>query len=142
MKANYENKIPQATSEVSLGNLYDMNKQLMEKEPEISSTELQLAREHLRTWLTKNFDQKYFMLLCHELRDYTLFNLDKTNSWKTAKPQSIFEAAEDILECMINRGCLLVVDQQEDGAWELWIRNHEGCFAYYLFPYGEAVLEY
>ena len=40
MKANYEDKIPQATSEVSLGNLYDMNKQLMEKEPEISLTEL------------------------------------------------------------------------------------------------------
>ena len=82
------------------------------------------------------------MLLCHELRDYTLFNLDKTNSWKTAKPQTIYTAVEDILECMTNRGHLLVIDQQEDGSWELWIRNPEGCFAYYLFPYREAVLEY
>ena len=81
MKANYKDKIPQQKSEVALGNLYEMNKQLMEQEPPITSTELQIAKEHLRTWLTHNFKQKYFMLLCHELRDYTLFNLDKTDSW-------------------------------------------------------------
>ena len=141
MKANYENKL-KPSSEVSLGNLYDMNKQLMEQEPEITETELQLAKEQLRTWFTNNFNQKYFMLLCHEMRDYTLFNLDKTNSWKIAKPQTITSATEDIIDCMNNRGRLLVIDQQENGAWELWIRNSEGCFAYYLFPYGNAVLEY
>ena len=141
MKANYDEKI-KPTAEVSFGNLYDINKQLMEQEPEISSEELQTAKENLREWLTHNFNQKYFMLLCHELRDYTLFNLDKTDTWKMAKPQTIFTAAEDIIECMTNRGTLLVVDQQEDGVWELWIRNSSGCFAYYLFPYGTAVLEY
>lgn len=142
MKANYEDKIPKATSEVALGNLYDMNKQLMEQEPEISEAELQLAKEHLRTWLTHKFEQKYFMLLCHELRDYTLFNLDKTNTWKMAPPITVQTATNDIIECMTNRGKLLVMDEQDDGVWELWVRNDEGCFAYYLFPYGEAVLEY
>ena len=29
MKANYEDKIPQATSEVNLGNLYDVNNNLV-----------------------------------------------------------------------------------------------------------------
>lgn len=142
MKANYEDKIPQATSEVSLGNLYDINKQLMEKEPAITDAELQLAKEHLRIWITHHFKQKYFMLLCHELRDYTLFNLDKTSSWAIAQPNSIYQSVNDIIECMTNRGQLLVIDDQEDEVWELWIRNPEGCFAYYLFPYGEAVLEY
>ena len=142
MKANYKDKNPQQQSEVVLGNLYEMNKQLMEQEPPITPTELQIAKEHLRTWLTHNFKQKYFMLLCHELRDYTLFNLDKTDSWKMAPPNIIMSTANDIIECMTNRGQLLVVDEQEDGAWELWIKNSEGCFAYYLFPYGEAVLEY
>ena len=141
MKANYEDKT-KPTAEVSLGNLYDMNKQLMEQEPAISDAELQLAKEHLRNWISANFKQKYLMLLCHELRDYTLFNLDKTSSWAVAKPQSVYEAVNDIIECMTNRGELLVIDDQKNGAWELWIRNAEGCFAYYLFPYGEAVLEY
>lgn len=142
MKANYEDKIPKKTSEVTLGNLYDMNKQLMAQEPEITKAELRLAKEHLRDWITHNYKQKYLMLLCHELRDYTLFNLDKTSSWAIAKPQMVYDVAEDIIECMTNRGQLLVVDEQEDNTWELWIRNPEGCFAYYLFPYGEAVLEY
>lgn len=142
MKANYTDKISQKTSEVSLGNLYDMNKQLMAQEPEITEAELQNVKEHLRGWITSNFKQKYLMLLCHELRDYTLFNLDKTSSWAIAKPQTVYSAVEDIIECMTNRGTLLVADEQEDGAWELWIRNAEGCFAYYLFPYGAAVLEY
>ena len=142
MKANYEDKISQKTTEVSLGNLYEVNKQFMAQEPPITEAELQLAIEHLRAWLTNNFDKKYFMLLCHELRDYTLFNLNKTNSTPFVPPLTIYNAADDIIECMMNRGELLVVDQQEDGAWELWIRNTEGCFAYYLFPYGDAVLEY
>lgn len=140
MKANYEKKL--STSEVSFGNLYDMNKQLMEQEPAMKTDEFQTTLENLRAWLTHNFASKYFMLLCHELRDYTLFNLDKTSTWKIAPPVTIFEAAKDILECMTNRGTLLIADQQEDGAWELWVRTDKGCFAYYLFPYGNAVLEY
>ena len=142
MKANYEDKIPQSTSEVSLGNLYDMNKQLMAQEPEITSEKLLAVKEELRKWFSDNFKQKYFMLLCHELRDYTLFNLDKTNSWHIAPPMAIMSVANDLIECMTNRGTLLTIDKQKMGGWEIWIRNEEGCFAYYLFPYGKAVLEY
>lgn len=142
MKANYKDKIEKPTSDVSLGTLYEVNQQLMEKEPAMTSSEIQTAKEHLRSWLTHNFKSKYFMLLCHELRDYTLFNLDKTSTWAIANPSTIMQTANDVIECMANRGTLLVADQQEDGAWELWIRNTEGCFAYYLFPYGTAVIEY
>jgi hypothetical protein len=144
MKANYKDKIKstETTSEVSLGNLYEMNQQLMSNEPAATEAEIQLAKEHLRAWLTHNFLQKYFMLLCHDLRDYTLFNLDKTDTWKIAQPKAIFSAANDILECMSNRGEILAIEEQDGNTWEIWIRNDEGCFAYYLFPYGEAVLEY
>ena len=119
-----------------------MNKQLMEREPELAEDKIQMIKEQLRAWLTAHFKQKYFMLLCHELRDYTLFNLDKTDSWVIAKPETIFNSAIDVIDCLRNRGKLLSFIEQEDGAWEIWIRNDEGCFAYYLFPYGEAVLEY
>lgn len=142
MKANYQDKIPKSTSEVSLGNLYDMNKQLMEKTPALTEAEVTLAQSHLRQWIVNNFKQKYFMLLCNELRDYTLFNLDKTSTWATAHYENVQFAASDIIECMTNRGTLISIEDQSDNTWELWIRNSEGCFVYYLFPYGEAVLEY
>lgn len=141
MKANYKDKI-KPTSEVALGNLYDMNKQMMEQEPAMSEAEIELAKEHLRVWIRNNFAQKYLMLLCHDLRDYTLFNLDRTNSWKDAPLQSVFNAGNDIIECMTNRGTILSIDDQGNNSWEIWIRNPDGCFAYYLFPYGTAVLEY
>ena len=141
MKANYEDKI-KSTSEVSLGNLYDMNKQLMEQESAMSDLAIADAKSHIRRWFEANFKQKYFMLLCHELRDYTLFNLDKTGTWASLPTTTSLTATNDLIECMNNRGQLLVIDQQEDGVWELWIRNSEGCFAYYFFPYGKAVLEY
>lgn len=142
MKANYEDKIPQATSEVNLGNLYDVNKQLMDKEPEINKETLKQAKADLKEWFKKNFKQKYFMLLCHELRDYTLFNLDKTHSWKEPSTTLCKEAAQDVIDCMTNRGTLLAVTLQDDDAWEIWVKNDMGCYAYYLFTYGAAVIEY
>lgn len=141
MKANYEDK-KQSTAEVNLGNLYDVNKQLMMQEPCMNQADIDAAKNHLQTWLNTYFCKRYFMLLCHELRDYTIFNLDKTDSWQMAPDSTLTDATNDIIECMTNRGKLLTIDQQEDQVWELWIRNSEGCFAYYLFPYGDAVLEY
>jgi hypothetical protein len=141
MKANYEEKIPKATSDVTLGNLYDMNKQIMEHEPEMTKEAMRNVREQLKNWLSDRFRQKYFMLLCNDLKDYTVFNLDKSDQW--FKPtNAVWHAAGDVIECLTNRGTLLSMEEQEDGAWECWIKTGEGCFAYYFFPYGQAVLEY
>lgn len=144
MKANYKDKLKgeaKPTSEVTLGNLYDMNKQIMEKEPALSNEALQEAENGLRGWFFNKIEQKYFMLLCHEQRDYTLFNLDGLRIGSTDKEKCI-TAAFDVIDCMNNRGEILSINLQEDGAYEIWSRNEDGCFAYYLFPYGAAVLEY
>ena len=143
MKANYEDKIPKSQSTVSLGNLYDMNQQLMAHEPIISDEARYIAGQQLEDWLMERFMQKYFMLLCHERRDYTVLNLNKQEA--LGRPNELISrcAREDIFECLDNRGDLLAAQLQEDGVWEFWIRtiNNE-CAAYYLFPYGAAVIEY
>lgn len=142
MKARYKDKMPKPEAEVSLGNLYDMNKQLMQQAEPMNEDEILYTKDLLRAWFTQNFIQKYFMLLCAERKDYTLFNLNKTNIWNIAEPMTIRHAANDVIECMNNRGILLSMDELEDGAWEIWIKVEDECFVYYLFPYGEAVLEY
>ena len=143
MKANYEDKIPQQTSDVALGNLYDMNRQMMESEPPLSNQHRLELGAQLETWLEQNFSQKYFMLLCHERRDYTLFNLDKTDTWKKPDGQKLRIARKDIIECLDNRGILIGADLQSDGAWEFWVKDSDNnTAAYYFFPYGAAVLEY
>jgi hypothetical protein len=79
------------------------------------------------------------MMLCHERRDYTVFHFKDI----TPSIGDVQSMAADVFECMNNRGTLLALDLQEAGGWELWLRADDGeISAYYLFPYGEAVLEY
>lgn len=141
MKANYEDKIKHQEAQVEMGNLYDMNKQIMLNEPKISEDRLVEVVSQLYTWITDRTNQHYFMLLCHERRDFTLFNIQPKGILGTTIGQ-VNTMVNDIIECMTNRGTLLAADLQDDGAWELWLRIEDECFVYYLFPYGEAVLEY
>jgi hypothetical protein len=139
MKANYEDKIPKKTSEVSLGNLYDMNKQLMTNETGISAEVKEAKYKQLIDWIKYNYQSYYFMMLCHERRDYTVFHFKDT----VPSIGDVQSMAADVFECMNNRGTLLALDLQDAGGWELWLRADDGeISAYYLFPYGEAVLEY
>ena len=143
MKARYKDKIAKQETEVSMGNLYDLNKQLMQNIEPITENALIEIKDKLRSWIMDQYEQKYLMLLCAERKDYTLFNLSKTHSLLMVPPMTIWGAANDVIECMTNRGALLSMELLEDGVWEIWIKTKENeCFAYYLFPYGTAVIEY
>lgn len=144
MKANYEDKIQDinsAKTEIAFGNLYELNKQLMAREPILDNETIEKEKiPDLVNWLSDNYSQKYFMLLCNELKDYTIFNL-KANMNNDIEDK-LYQASKDVIECMSNRGSILSIELQPEGGWEFWIRTPEGSFAYYFFPYGAAVLEY
>lgn len=118
--------------EVDLGmTLYDMNKNIMEHENPMSPTALRKALEQVAVYFdTQN---TYFMLLCRELHDYTIFCREKNDFGKFA--------ASELKECLINRGLILSIEKNQDNVYEIWIRNEAGIFVYYLFPYDEAVIE-
>lgn len=121
-------------AEIGMGTLYDWNKSAMEQMKGLNSTEL---KDKLRVIKEKLFNNgKYYMLLCHERRDYTVFNL--LRGTRHDVPQ---RASNDLKECLENRGTILSIDEQSGNAWEIWIRNTEGVFCYYLFPYDSAVIE-
>lgn len=115
--------------EVSLGTVYDMNKTLMEKEKQISDKTLNKKINDITKFFSKG---EYFMLLCHEARDYTVFEI--TESSKATL------AGTELKECLQNRGAILAIDEAPGNAYEIWIRNESGIFAYYLFPYDEGVI--
>lgn len=140
MKANYKDKIPKKESEVSLGNLYDMNKQMMAQEPELDEEALLTKGALLTDWIRTHAAQQYFMMLCHERRDYTVFNIRPRMTGISIN--QINSMVGDVVECLKNRGTLVGMDLQDDGVWEFWINDEGECFAFYLFPYGPAVLEY
>ena len=117
-------------SEVALGTLYELNKSAMEKEKRMTNMALNKTLKEMESFFDKGM---YFMLLCHEQRDYTVFCLSTKNKIKNA--------TYELKLCLQNRGDILSIDPTEDGiAYEIWIRNMEGVVVYYLFPYDEAVI--
>lgn len=122
-------------AEIGMGTLYDWNKSAMEQMKGLNATEL---KDKLREIKNKLFNQgKYYMLLCHERRDYTVFNLIREVIGHDVSKKALNE----LKECLENRGTILSIDDQHNGSWEIWIRNDEGVFCYYLFPYDNAVIE-
>lgn len=117
-------------SDVVMGTLYDLNKNAMQNEKELSPSALRKKLTDLRLYF---FKKGYFMLLCHEQRDYTVFNITADNK--------VGVAAEDLKECLLNRGKILAIDETEDKmAYEIWLRINGENFVYYLFPYDQAII--
>ena len=62
-------------SNLEMGTVYDLNKQLVETaEKVISPYKLNEKKKIIKQFVRENKDN-YFMLLCNERRDYTLFNI-------------------------------------------------------------------
>jgi len=111
--------------------LYDMNKQLMSKEKPLDPIEFASLIKRITKEMF-NSDAKYWMLLSNERKDYTVFHL--------ITPEGIINELKITLN---NRGEILSIDEQESGAFEIWIRDSytKECFVYYLFDYTFGMIE-
>lgn len=131
------------SQEIETGmNLYDMNKQIIQQNGKQLS--VYALNEKLKQVVAPFFRKtkqemqpKYFMLLCHEKRDYTLFRLDWFSN------ECDLDAAATLKECLQNRGLIYSIDWDNinEVALEIWLHDGEGVNCYYLFPYDEGVIE-
>ena len=113
---------------VALGTLYDFNKSIL------ASAEALKDISDKKEELTNFFkEHEYFMLLCNELKDYTVFHLTTNNT--------INVAIKDLKECLDNRGEILSFEKtSDDFAFEVWMRIDNEIYLYFLFPYDDAVI--
>lgn len=125
-------------AEVNLGTLYDFNKEAMKNEKPLDPIMFNIKVQEIAKdlWdILEDCGDQYWMLLCHDRRDYTLLNIiaamDTEPIVKELKPT------------LSNRGQIISIDKQPNGAWEIWIRDIETNenFAYYLFQYNNGVIE-
>lgn len=124
--------------EVPIGNLYEMNKSVMNKAAALKTDEIEDKKKALRNFFTKE-NGHYYMLLCNEQKDYTVFHLSFSSMEGIP---SFVQAAEEVIECLKNRGEILAIDYMEEtGAYECWIRRSGMSYMYALFPYDAAVIE-
>ena len=119
--------------------LYDFNKENMAQINPYTKQDLeklcdQVAEHIWGDCFDKNpGDKTYWMLLCRERNDYTVFCIK----------DSMVELADAIKDCLVNRGQVLDITKQEDGNYEIWIRDYltRENVVYYLFDYNSAIIE-
>ena len=123
-------------AEITGNTLYEMNQQLMANEKKMSGLDI-LNKSKYTTKFFEQSPNSYFMLLCHEERDYTLFKLSGIDSATIA--------SKELIACLKNRGDILAIDKAKgnaDAAFEIWIRTENNKnLCYYLFKYDEGVIE-
>ncbi len=121
---------------LEMGNLYEMNKQLISQTAKpLSHLELSAIQLKLEDWFNMIIDT-YAMLLCHERRDYTVFHL-----YENQNPNPPQVAARELIGCLTDRGTILAIDETNDQAWEIWLKIDSEPYCYYLFKYDNAVIE-
>ena len=105
-----------AVSNVELGTAYDINKNLVKKyEHHLTEKELKEKFNH------------YYMLLCNDRKDYTVFH--------TTVLEDKHSVPNELMECLTNRGLIYGIDRTEDGvAIEIWLMIDNEPYCYYFFP--------
>ena len=125
-------------SNLEMGTVYDLNKQLVQStEKVISPYKLNEKKKLIKTFVRECKDN-YFMLLCNDRKDYTIFNCvsDKTED-KLNELANVF-----VDECLINRGQIKGIDLTEHKyAIEIWLSIDDEAFCYYFFPYDLGIVE-
>ncbi len=126
--------------QVVIGNLYDINKNIVKNLPALSEGTINSKKEIIKNFIidTKNF---YYMLLCNEKKDYTVFDFHLAGG--NVKHNGTQIRCVDCLidECLTNRGKICAIDLTKDkDAIEIWMNIDEEAFVYYFFPYDAGVI--
>jgi hypothetical protein len=113
-------------------NLYDVNKQAMNEINPMETIDLYTACFETTEKIWDHCKKPhYWMLLCREKSDFTVFKLVASKD----------EFAEALIDCLENRGETLDITERPDGAYEIWIRIGNENVVYYLFDYDNAIIE-
>lgn len=124
--------------DVSLGTLYDFNKQIILKQGKLSKSKIEAIKPELEEWFNWQLDG-YAMLLCRERYDFTVFHL-----YEKMNPNPPKIAAQELIEVLKNRGKILSIEKDSNtmnNAWEIWLNIDGEAFAYYLFNCDDWVIQ-
>lgn len=116
--------------------LYDINKSAYNNLDKMNEIKLSARIKKMKSFFTSG--ERYFMLLCREKNDYTVFKFENKNE------KSVDIILKEFEECIRNRGSILDIEKTEDNyAYEIWIKDimAQESFCYLLFPYTSAVIE-
>lgn len=130
-------------NELNLGTQYEFSKNMVAQLSALEQGVINSKKEILMNYLRK-IDCTYYMLLCNERKDYTVFRVGSYNEDMYLDHDHQYKELINILvdECLVNRGEIRGIDLTENkDAVEIWLYIDEEAFVYYFFPYDNAVIE-
>lgn len=116
--------------------LYDVNKAAYKALPAKTNEELDLLEKKLSEYLRTHLS-KYYMMLCNELKYYTIYTWDSRGDFY----KNTNKMAWEIIDVAKTLGAIKGIEFLDDGAVELWIEADDDCNLYYLFDYERGVIE-
>ena len=129
-------------SDINLGTQYEFSKGMVNELPKLTQELINSKKEIIKNYLRKT-EELYYMLLCNERKDYTVFHIDDCFEDATNRDCQYNEVIDILVdECLINRGEIRGIDLTEArDAIEIWLYIDEESYVYYFFPYTNAVIE-
>ncbi len=116
--------------------LYDMNKQIVSQLPALNEEGIKEAKQIIRDYVySEQHEDDYYMLLCHELKYFTVF----ANDIECSREEVIENV---IIDCLNSVGEIKSIEPTEDKeAIEIWITEPEGgTYVMYFFDYGRGIV--
>lgn len=112
-------------------NLYDLNKQLVPQLPTLNEEQVISAKAVILDYVCKT-QESYYMLLCHELRYFTVFAMNAHSE----------ENVEDaLLDCLSYVGEVKSIESNGE-AVEIWVVLPTGeAHVMYFFNYESGVIQ-
>ena len=129
-------------ADIDMGNLYDINKSVIKEQGKLSKKKIKEAMTDVVYPFIVERDNTYYMMLCKEVSDYTIFKINYDND-------SMDNLAAELTDCINNRGNVYDISMDSNGAIAIWIEGKKDGFVleegsmhcYYLFPYDMCVIE-
>ena len=117
--------------------MYDINKQVISQMPCLTIEEFEGKREIFNEYHFSQF-ANYYMLLCNELRYYTLFHTKMA-----CEGEELDSLSSEIMSCLISfTDDIKSIEITDDKtAIEIWITKDEETYVMYLFNYDLGVIE-
>lgn len=137
MQSNENKHLEEKKASITLGNLYDFNKQAMLSQKSLNAEQIKSLKPALEEWFNWRIDG-YAILLCRERYDFTIFHL-----YEKENPNPPEVAVKELIELLLNRGEILSIEKDniDNMVWEIWLKIGNEVFAYYLFNCDEWVIE-
>ena len=113
-------------------NMYDLNKESMSQIEPLDPIWFNKRCKDIADKITYS-GSKFWLLLNRERYDITMFVISMDGG----------TLAQELIECLNNRGSIIDLTEREDGSYEIWIRDlaTKENFVYYLFNYENGVIE-